>query len=61
VHSQSFDKARLKENLRQSQAKGGKARFQALKQFLLVETWDRQLSKMEEVLIMELVVSHLVY
>jgi len=42
-----------------SSNEGGKARFQALRRFPLVETRGKRLFKMEEVLIMGLVARHL--
>jgi hypothetical protein len=59
AHSQSFDNARLKELASNSSNEGGKARFQALRRFPSVEMWGKRLSKMEEVLIMGLIVRHL--
>jgi len=42
-----------------SSKKAGKRGFKQWNNFHVVETWDKQLSKMEEVLIMELVVRNL--
>ena len=60
AHSQNFNEARLWEQSRvEVKQKAGKHDFKQWNGFHVVETWDKQLSKMEEVLIMELVVRHL--